>query len=40
MHERFRRYERFVNSNITFMQDVKLLQLINVSKKLCALIIS
>lgn len=40
MHKRFRRYERFVNSNVTFMQDIKLLQLINVSRKLCALMIS
>ena len=40
MHERFRRYERLVSSNVTFMQNIKLLRLIDASKKLCALIIS
>ncbi len=40
MHKRFRRHERLVSLNVTFMQDIKLLQLIDVFKKLCALIIS
>jgi hypothetical protein len=40
MHEWSHRYERLVSSSVTFMQDIKLLRLIDASRKLCALIIS